>query len=513
MSDGDEEPTASDASEASAPEESEASPDESVEDENAETGGDGSSNASDEESSGGEEVEDSSSGETGDSDGAPDDGEEDTEADEDGAGEDEAGESGAEEIERPEERERYEALLERLDDAADALEAAETEDDLDEVESTLTSIDADIDDAAFTPLEDLVSGDEDEDEEAIADLLDFEEELRNELQDLQDELEEQRGPYAEDVVAEIESAASTIESTRWTETGDGQIAEAVDSFVASIDGTLDVEVAGAGVEALEAAGEAVTDADLDADDDAETIASLLETTDELQSDVDDAQAFDDLTSRQKLQYEGFYDVLGKHKDFPPEWSAVKEWTQRQNAEMVALCMEHFGESEFMEEHCLRAFVRMGTPDAIEALKPKAQRRNLLAIEALGKTGHPDAVEGVASYIDSDSNPKLQTTAIRAIGELGATEHTEDVAQWLQAENEGVRSQAARSLGLLGDTRAIDPLCDVLADGEESESVRASAAWALYQIGTAEALEAAASHADERSYLVQSEAERANAALD
>ena len=44
------------------------------------------------------------------------------------------------------------------------------------------------------------------------------------------------------------------------------------------------------------------------------------------------------------------------------------------------------------------------------------------------------------------------------------------------------------------------------------TVRAAAAWALRQIGTEAALEAAAAYTDERSYLVQHEADLAAAAL-
>ncbi|WP_425545304.1 HEAT repeat domain-containing protein [Halarchaeum salinum] len=415
---------------------------------------------------------------------------------------------------RPAERERYEALLDRLAEAEDALEAAETEADLDDMEATLEGIEADIEAADFTDPEEFQPDEEELDEdEDVEELLDFEEELTNELQDLQDELEEQRGPYAADVVNEIETATSTVESTRWTETGDEQVADAIGTFVADVASELDADLGGDDVAALDATIQAVEDAALDADEDEGTIAALLDLADDLQSGIDDSQAFADLSSRAKLQYEGFYDVLGKHKDYPPEWSAIKEWTKRDNVEMVALCMEHFGDSEYMQNHCLEAFVRMGNPEAIEVLKEKAQRRNLTAVEALGKTGHPDAVEGVADYIDSDSNPELQKTALRAVGELGATEHTEDVAQWLVAEREDVRSAAARALGLLGDTRAIDPLGDVLADDAESEGVRASAAWALYQIGTARALETAAEQTGTRSFLVQSEAEKAAAALD
>jgi HEAT repeat protein len=136
----------------------------------------------------------------------------------------------------------------------------------------------------------------------------------------------------------------------------------------------------------------------------------------------------------------------------------------------------------------------------------------MAIEIIGKIGSEDGVEHVVDYVDSDSNPGLQKTAIKALGEIGSEDTTQDIADQLVAENEGVRSRAARSLGLIGDTRAVDPLADVLED-DESNAVRASAAWALVQIGTESALEAAAEYADEHSYIVQQEAQKAVDALD
>jgi HEAT repeat protein len=75
----------------------------------------------------------------------------------------------------------------------------------------------------------------------------------------------------------------------------------------------------------------------------------------------------------------------------------------------------------------------------------------------------------------------------------------------------VRPYAARALGLIGDTRAVDPLADAL-ETDESDEVRAAAAWALRQIGTEAALEAAASFSDDRAYLVQHEATQADEAL-
>jgi len=72
----------------------------------------------------------------------------------------------------------------------------------------------------------------------------------------------------------------------------------------------------------------------------------------------------------------------------------------------------------------------------------------------------------------------------------------------------VRSVAARALGLIGDTRAIEPLSDRLDDEGEADEVRASAAWALVRIGTKRALESAAAHDDDRDYGVQLEAQKA-----
>jgi HEAT repeat protein len=75
----------------------------------------------------------------------------------------------------------------------------------------------------------------------------------------------------------------------------------------------------------------------------------------------------------------------------------------------------------------------------------------------------------------------------------------------------VRPFAARALGLIGDTRAIDPLADAL-ETDGSDRVRSAAAWALRQIGTRDALEIAAEYTEDRSYMVSREADRAQSTL-
>jgi hypothetical protein len=397
-------------------------------------------------------------------------------------------------------------LEDRLDNAATALDAAETEADLDDVEALLEDLETDIDEAELP--------EPDEDEEAP------EESLQDRLSDLQDDLEEQRGPYAEDVVSAIEDAQSTLRDTEWTEQGESDLKETVSEYLDAAGDTLGETFTGgdaadpeALAEELDEVAEAVENAGLDPDEDTETIQSLVDVTDELDAGIEDAQEWDDLSVRQKLKAEGYYDVMGqKHKDFPPEWTALKQWEKRGNVEMVLLCLEHLGDTEFMERHCLDALRKMAPEEALDEVGQRAARRDVRAVEVVGKIGSEDGIEHIEDYVDADSNPKLQHTALKALGEIGSEESTQPVADQLAADSEDTRSQAARSLGLIGDTRAIDPLTELLAE-DDSDTVRASAAWALVQIGTERALEAAAEYADDASYIVESEAENAVDALD
>ncbi|MCD2199313.1 HEAT repeat domain-containing protein [Halobacterium sp. KA-4] len=400
-----------------------------------------------------------------------------------------------------------ETLQERLDDAVDALESAETEADLDDVEAILDAVESDLE-AADLPEP------EEEDEEAPA------EALESRLSELRENLEAQRGPYAEDVVTAIEDAQSTLESTRWTKQGEQALQAAVSTYLDDAGEALDETFVGGEVAEPEALAEeldevvnAVEAADLDPDEDAATIEALTEATDALTTGVEDAQEWDDLSVRQKLRAEGYYEVMGqKRKDFPPEWTALKQWEQRENVEMILLCLEHMGDSDFMERHCLEALKRVASTEALDEVGQRAARRNTLAVEIVGRIGSEDGIEHVIDFVDAEGNPDLRMTALKSLGEIGSEDTTQDVANQLVADNDSVRSRAARSLGLIGDTRAIEPLTDVLAD-DDSDTVRASAAWALVQIGTERALEAAAEYADDRAYIVEQEAQKAADELD
>ncbi|MEY7851353.1 HEAT repeat domain-containing protein [Natrarchaeobius sp. A-rgal3] len=428
-----------------------------------------------------------------------------------------------------------EAFESDLADLGEDLEAAETEDDLDVVEADLDAFGENLETVEIPDPPETENGEDDEDEDdepaREEELQDRYDEIESDLSDLESDLEDQRGPYAEDVVGEIDGVSGTITGTRWSLEGDEELIAAVDSFLADVDDLLESDLStpddlvpasgaelGEGGEeesnvpegladALEDATTAVGDADLDADDDAETIAGLLEATDDLESDVDDATEWTDLEVREQLRREGFYQVLDHVKDFPPEWHALKVHEKRGNVDYILLAYDSL-DSDFMEEHCLEALERLGPAEATEPMLAQANRRNQAAMRILGKIGiaDDDVVDTLLDYVDS--NPDLQKPAFRALGEIGAEEAVQPIANQLAEDNPDVRSWAARALGLIGDTRAIEPLGDVLAEDEE-DRVRASAAWALNRIGTRDALEVVAEYADDRAYLVQSEAERAD----
>ena len=407
------------------------------------------------------------------------------------------------------------ALERRVEDFEADLEAAETEADLDDLEGALESAQESLETVELPDPPEAEDDEEEDPPDPYADERERKSDLEDALDDVESGIEDQRGPYAEDVVADVEEASETIESTRWAEEGHDElravVAEALESINEVMGTSLtlaeDESLVDRLVATLERVGTEIDEADYHPDDDAETIDALFGVTDALQDGVDDATAWNDLEVREQLRREGFYDVLDHVKDFPPELHALKVHEKRGNVDQVLLALDSL-DSNFMEEHCLEALKRMGSPEATDAMLQRAGRRDKDAIEILGKIGEPDdeVVETMLDYVDA-GDLTLRTATFRALGEVGAREAVAPIAQQLVADEPSVRSQAARALGLIGDTRAIEPLSDVLAD-DEDDTVRASAAWALTQIGTATARSEVAAYRNDPVYLVQVEAERA-----
>ena len=420
------------------------------------------------------------------------------------------------------------SLAEYLDEIETALEDAETEAALDDVAALA-------DDAENVLAEaDLPEPDEDDE-----DGDDPRGDLEARIETLRDGIDDARGPYAADVLDAIEAAGETLETTRWTAAGRDDAVAAVTEFVDAAAEAVDDGVAADAIEttpegevdepadaatedriaalvdALDAVAAGIDGIGLDPDDDAETIAALLEATDVLDAGLDDAEEWDDLETHEQLRAQGYYDVLGHYKDFPVEWAALKEHESRGNVDMILLALDAL-QSDFMERHCLEALERMGkrgkTEASLEELLGRAGKRDQFAIRILGTMAAAEAAETLIEYVDEDSNPQLQKATFKTLGEVGATDAVGPLAEKLTMENDQVRPYAARALGLIGDTRAIEPLANALEE-DDDDDVRAAAGWALRQIGTREALEAVAEYADERSFVVQTEAEKARAALD
>lgn len=224
-------------------------------------------------------------------------------------------------------------------------------------------------------------------------------------------------------------------------------------------------------------------------------------------DPDGAETAADSTTRERLARRGFYDVLDpeSRREFPPELNAIRVYAARGEADPILLALSEL-DSEFIEEAALDALEQLAPPAAFEPVRERARERNEQAVRVLGRIGDERACELLHDFLGA-RDTALERTTLWALGCIGSDESTEHVARRLAATDPTVRSAAARALGLLGDTRAIDPLADRLA-GDDDQRVRASAAWALVQIGTERALETVAGYTDDPSYLVQAEAEKA-----
>ena len=391
-------------------------------------------------------------------------------------------------------RERLAALTERLD-------AAELEEEYIEIDEELSAIETTLDE-----LEEAL--DDDEEDEAL-------DELTAELADLESTLEDERGPYAEDIIEMLESVSATVVDEDWTENGQTAVLEAVGAFAETegdafdgVDQPDDLEGAG---DVIDTVSESLADADLHPDEDAEAIATALEAAQSLSDAVDAAETWSDLTVREKLEARGFYDILQHRKDYPPEWSALKAHEQEGNVEMILLAHELL-DSAFMKEHCIEALKRLGPSEALEPMMQLAQRRRPEAIDVLGRIGDDEPVEMLIGFVEEGPNRPLELVLLQTLGRIGSEDATQTVANRLLADDPLVRSVAARSLGMIGDTRAIDPLSNALAE-DDADNVRGSAAWALNEIGTEDALEAIVEQgSDDRAYLVEAQVTRARATL-
>jgi HEAT repeat protein len=92
---------------------------------------------------------------------------------------------------------------------------------------------------------------------------------------------------------------------------------------------------------------------------------------------------------------------------------------------------------------------------------------LHAVEALGKTRSPEAVDPLLSVLFNDRDRAVREDAIRAIGQIGDARAVEFLVTVMKEP--GLRPLAVEALGLIGDRSAVPVLIDVL-DGVERPEV-------------------------------------------
>jgi len=394
-------------------------------------------------------------------------------------------------IDTPEDREA------RLGELEAAIDTAETEADLDALAERLAVHRSALEDTA--------------EEEVAEDLLATVEALEASIADA-------RGPTPAELAGALTETAETVGETRWTERGTPAVIAAAAAALETIGEVLDdapqttPESVATAAESLEASADTLAAASLDVDGDRETLATVAAIIEDLEAGVDAAEQWDDLQKHEQLMAEGFYDVLGHYKDFPPELSAVRAWEQQGRVDMILLAKETL-QSEFMQDHCMAALTRLGDAAALEALEPQLQRRDKDAIAAIGRMGPAAAtvLETLIEYADTDSDPLLQKVTFEALGQIGDPEATQLLATKLIHGPEQVRPAAARALGLVGDPRAVRPLARVLDEGGDP-TVRGAAAAALRDIATESAIETVAAYADDAAPVVAHHAAAAAAAV-
>ena len=147
---------------------------------------------------------------------------------------------------------------------------------------------------------------------------------------------------------------------------------------------------------------------------------------------------------------------------------------------------------------MQALVKIGTP-AVEPLihtlnhpQPKARA---YAAEALGKIGRPEAVQPLFALL-YDGELECRIAAIRALAQLGDSRAVEPL---IEALGDCVLRQVAiEALGQLADSRATEPLVDLLHDRgcEGYRWARSDVARSLGRIGDLRAVRPLLAYAEE-----------------
>jgi HEAT repeat protein len=118
---------------------------------------------------------------------------------------------------------------------------------------------------------------------------------------------------------------------------------------------------------------------------------------------------------------------------------------------------------------LAAIGKAALPSLLTALIHPEWLVRLHAVEALGKTQSPDAVEPLLSVLFNDRDRAVREDAVRALGQIGDARAVEFLVTTMKEP--GLRPLAVEALGRIGDHRAVPVLINVLEGVDRPEVSR------------------------------------------
>jgi len=109
------------------------------------------------------------------------------------------------------------------------------------------------------------------------------------------------------------------------------------------------------------------------------------------------------------------------------------------------------------------------PALIQMLGHQDWLVRLHAVEALGRTGSPTAVEPLLATLRHDSDSAVREDAVRALGEIGHPRAVEGLMAVLKEPR--LRTLAVEALGRIGDRRAVPILIDIVTGNHPMDITR------------------------------------------
>mmetsp|Transcript_54100 Transcript_54100/g.128835 ORF Transcript_54100/g.128835 Transcript_54100/m.128835 type:complete len:550 (-) Transcript_54100:80-1729(-) len=126
---------------------------------------------------------------------------------------------------------------------------------------------------------------------------------------------------------------------------------------------------------------------------------------------------------------------------------------------------------------------------LSATSPEVLTANLLKIAAHGAMAASIGCGGMVARCTSSSHPSVSAAAVKALAQMGAVDHIQDVADCLESESAEVQAAAANALGAFGPDAAgySAALAQVVQTGKE-ERVKTLALHSLGQICASDQME-------------------------